>query len=92
MALDTLGSAGFTGNFAFHRPYGDAPNPGMRVAGLGTVGLPMDANGARSVKSKCTLAPFGKGTRTVVDRTVRDTWEIDASQVSDILSLQVFAL
>ncbi len=36
---------------------------------------------AEAVKSRCAQAPFGKGERTVVDKTVRDTWEIDASKV-----------
>ena len=67
----------------------DAPNPGMRVDGpVGTVlGLPLDSVSAERPKTCCTLAPFGKGTRTVVDRTVRDTWEVDASQVRFTCSL-----
>ena len=78
--LDALGKSSFTGKFSFHRTYADAPNPSMRVTGLGTIGLPLDANAAERLKSHCQPAPFGKGTQTVVDRTVRDTWEVDASQ------------
>lgn len=30
----------------------------------------------------CTQAPFGKNERTIVDKSVRDTWELDSSKVS----------
>lgn len=53
----------------------------MSVAGLGTVGLPLDKHAAQRLKSHSTLAPFGKGTATMVDQRVRDTWEVDGSQV-----------
>ena len=35
-----------------------------------------------AVKSVAVQAPFGKGERTVVDKSVRDTWEIDGASVS----------
>jgi hypothetical protein len=37
---------------------------------------------AKSLITKCQQAAFGKGERTIVDKNVRDTWEIDASKVS----------
>lgn len=54
----------------------------MELTDVGTVSLPLEEAGAERVKSKCTQAPFGKGERTVVDRDVRDTWEMDANAVS----------
>ncbi|KAF7332537.1 hypothetical protein MKEN_00136300 [Mycena kentingensis (nom. inval.)] len=75
------GNLDFQGDFAFGKSFLDAPNPCLDLEGLGTVGLPLSAAGARSVIEKCRLAPFGKGERTVVDKDVRDTWEMDASQV-----------
>ena len=41
------------------------------------MGLPLDSTTAEKLKTCCALAPFGKGAHTVVDRTVRETWEVD---------------
>ena len=54
----------------------------MHVTDLGPIGLPLSAREAEVVKTRCSLARFGMGERTVIDRNVRDTWEIDASMVS----------
>ncbi|KAI0796382.1 hypothetical protein BC629DRAFT_291517 [Irpex lacteus] len=83
--LQTLlnSNADFKGAPSFHRTYNrEAPNPGLKLADLGTVGLPLSTREAEAVKSRCRQAPFGKGERTLVDKTVRDTWEMDAEEVS----------
>lgn len=67
--------------FSFSRSYPDAPNPGLKLADLGLVGLPLSARDADAIKSCGEQAPFGKGERTVVDKSVRDTWEMDAKKV-----------
>jgi hypothetical protein len=36
---------------------------------------------AQLIISKAAQAPFGKGSETVIDTTVRDTWEIDPPQI-----------
>ena len=46
------------------------------------LGLPLNPREAQVLKSRCKLAPFGKGERTIIDRHVRDTWEMDGSMVS----------
>ncbi|KAL1723986.1 hypothetical protein EV715DRAFT_286048 [Schizophyllum commune] len=73
----------FTGEIASHKTYLDAPIPGLNLLAndIGPVGLPLNEREARVVKSGCKQAPFGKGERTVVDKSVRDTWEMDASLV-----------
>ncbi len=40
------------------------------------------------MKSHCSQAPFGKGEHTLVDKKVRDTWEMDADQVDETLSIR----
>jgi hypothetical protein len=45
------------------------------------VGLPLGKHEAVRLISHCEQAPFGMGERTVVDKEVRDTWEMDASKV-----------
>lgn len=69
------------GSFYHSKSHAHAPNPSLRLDGLGIVGLPLSEDAARRLISKCTPAPFGKGERTIVDRNVRDTWEMDASKV-----------
>ena len=73
----------FTGEIASHKTYLDAPIPGLNLLanGIGPIGLPLNEREAQVVKSGCKPAPFGKGERTVVDKSVRDTWEMDASLV-----------
>lgn len=51
------------------------------VDGFGVLGLPLNAAEAKRLISVCEQAPFGMGERTVVDRSVRDTWEVDAAKV-----------
>lgn len=71
----------FKGAFAFNRTYPEAPNPTLYLEGLGHVGLPLSTRDASAIKSKAKQAPFGMGERTVIDKSVRDTWEMDATQV-----------
>ncbi|GJE87373.1 hypothetical protein PsYK624_034560 [Phanerochaete sordida] len=68
--------------FSFHETYPQAPNPTLNLSGVGVVGLPLSARDAEAIKSGCVQAPFGMGERTVVDTTVRDTWEMDAKLVT----------
>ncbi|KAF1810779.1 hypothetical protein P152DRAFT_460069 [Eremomyces bilateralis CBS 781.70] len=55
-------------------------NPDISVPGVGPITLPLCEPQARQLIDKSRLSPFGKGTETVVDTSVRNTWEIDASQ------------
>lgn len=71
----------FEGAFSFSRTYPVAPNPSLQLETLGTVGLPLSTREARAVIEASAQAPFGMGERTVVDKDVRDTWEMDASKV-----------
>jgi hypothetical protein len=74
----------FQGSFSFHRLYPVAPNPTINIDGMGYLGLPLSEDAAQTLKTHCQLAPFGKGERTIIDKDVRDTWEIDASKVSSL--------
>ncbi|CAL1700296.1 unnamed protein product [Somion occarium] len=82
--LEAILSSNFqsTGTFAFKQAYPDAPNPVLKIHGLGTIGLPLSSRDAEAIKTSAEQAPFGMGERTVVDKTVRDTWEIDAKSVA----------
>ena len=70
----------FEGSYGYSKT-GDAPNPGLHIEKLGTIGLPLGTRDANAIISICEQAPFGQGERTVVDTEVRDTWQLDGSQV-----------
>jgi hypothetical protein len=58
---------------------GEIPDvdPGLDVDGLGTIKLPFARGMAKKLIACCRTAPFGKGERTLVDTTVRKTFELD---------------
>ena len=56
--------------------------PGIIVEDVGAIRLPLSSYDARSLIQASRKAPFGKGDQTLVDETVRKTWEIDGSRVS----------
>jgi hypothetical protein len=62
------------------------------VDGVGAIKLPLAADGnddahAKSLISACKQAPFGQGERVVVNKDVRDTWQVDAAQVKSLQSV-----
>ncbi|EIW64174.1 uncharacterized protein TRAVEDRAFT_68036 [Trametes versicolor FP-101664 SS1] len=75
------GDLEFVGEFSFNKRYPTAPNPVLSIDGLGTLGLPLSTREADTIKTFAKKAPFGKADKTIVDKSVRDTWEIDASKV-----------
>ncbi|MEX2185183.1 MAG: 2OG-Fe(II) oxygenase, partial [Pirellulales bacterium] len=58
---------------------GDLPLvlPGLDVQGVGTIRFPLAAAQAGKLIRKCVQAPYGKGTKTLVDTSVRRVWELD---------------
>ena len=58
---------------------GDLPltMPGLEVEGLCTLRLPLAEAQARALIERCRQAPYGKGTKTLVDTNVRRVWEMD---------------
>ncbi|KAF7789413.1 hypothetical protein EIP86_000357 [Pleurotus ostreatoroseus] len=72
----------FTGAISFHQTYPDAPNPGLQLSDIGPIGIPLSSREAQVIKTCAEQAPFGMGERTVVDTSVRDTWQMDADKVS----------
>lgn len=56
--------------------------PGLEVNGVGEIAYPITEMQAKALIHVAQRAPFGKGSQTIVDSTVRSTSEIDASQLS----------
>ncbi|KDQ15312.1 hypothetical protein BOTBODRAFT_187419 [Botryobasidium botryosum FD-172 SS1] len=75
----------FNGSYYFTAQYDilDAPNPILRLTAgnIGTVDLPLSEAAAKQIITHSKQAPFGMGERTLVDKDVRDTWEMDSGFV-----------
>ncbi len=52
-------------------------DPGLAVDGLGAVALPLKRGMGKKLIAACKVAPYGKGTETLVDTNVRSTFELD---------------
>ena len=52
-------------------------DPGIEVEGLGAITLPLKRTTAKELVASCQVAPYGKGTRTLVNKQVRNTFELD---------------
>lgn len=75
--------ANLTGTGHFHSA-GNAPFffPGLQVKGLGEIAFPLPAAQAKELIALAEEAPFGMGTRTVLDESIRKCWQIDAASFS----------
>ncbi|KAI9166346.1 hypothetical protein HJFPF1_02446 [Paramyrothecium foliicola] len=69
-----------TGEFAVRKCYASFTSPGLRIGELGDIPLPLTVRDAGAIQNICRQAPFGKGTETMVDTTVRKTWELNQDQ------------
>lgn len=56
--------------------------PGLHIEGFGEVGFPVTANQAQNIIGVSHKAPFGQGSKTIYDTSVRSVWEIDANLIS----------
>ncbi len=54
-----------------------AVDPGLEVEGLGPLAIPLKRGMAKELIACCHVAPYGKGSRTLVNKRVRNTFELD---------------
>ncbi len=52
-------------------------DPVLEVEGLGRVPVPLKRGIAKALIATCRVAPYGKGTETLIDARVRKTFELD---------------
>ncbi|ETS75550.1 hypothetical protein PFICI_12494 [Pestalotiopsis fici W106-1] len=74
--LDSIQTAG---DFAACNNVSVFANPGLEINGT-SIPLPLVPRDADLLKAACRQAPFGRGEETVVDESVRKTWELDHTQ------------
>lgn len=55
--------------------------PRLEVEGVGTLAFPVPASQVAQVMAVAARAPYGRGQDTLVDETVRRTWQVPADQV-----------
>jgi hypothetical protein len=55
-------------------------DPGLFVEGIGPVPVPLKRGAVKALIAACHVAPYGKGTETLVDERVRKTFELDPSK------------
>ncbi|KAK7744787.1 hypothetical protein SLS62_010020 [Diatrype stigma] len=67
------------GNFSFIGQHELFTNPGLEIADS-LIPLPLVTRDAEILKALSQQAPFGRGDETVVDTTVRKTWELNTEQ------------
>lgn len=56
--------------------------PYLEVEGVGRIALPLLSAQAEQLVAVAEVAPYGLGADTIVDTTVRRTWQIDAKRVT----------
>ncbi|KAL8893888.1 MAG: hypothetical protein Q9192_004827, partial [Flavoplaca navasiana] len=67
-----------SGSFAAFGTVDSFVNPGIFIDPIGIVRLPLSEDDAQAIVKTSHKAPFGKGNETLVDDSVRKTWQIDA--------------
>ncbi len=65
----------------FVRGRAEGSMPGLSVHGVGTIAFPILEPQIRALINVAEQAPYGRGPDTIVDRSVRDCWQIDANDV-----------
>ena len=78
-ALDGIESAG---TFASFGHLADLPDPQLQVDPCGNIHFPLPEVDASRIIAASHQAPFGKGTETIVDTSVRRTWELNQDQIT----------
>ncbi|KAJ3037852.1 hypothetical protein HDV00_001267 [Rhizophlyctis rosea] len=68
------------GHFVASGTLEDAPIVGLSVHDVGVIGLPLSEHQAKEMISQCAPAPFGRREATLLDKKVRDTWQLEPHQ------------
>lgn len=80
--LNALRSVKRPGYFATGGP-AQLPFPALEIDGIpGKIGLPVTEHLAKKIIDKCSRAPFGRGEETILDTSVRCTWQLSPDQFS----------
>ena len=73
--LDCLSAVKRPGNF-YSQGVAAAPIPRLDVAGMGTLAFPLQRFQAEQLVALAERAPYGRGAETIVDTSVRSSWQL----------------
>ena len=68
------------GAFATSGKIAGQVHTGLTIQNVGRIGFPLATVQAKQIIDVCHQAPFGRGRATVVDESVRKTWELNPDQ------------
>ena len=74
--VETVNNIQGNGTFCIHNEM-NFTHPGLEINGIGEIGLPLEVETAKKIITVSQKAPFGMGSKTIVDETIRNTWELD---------------
>ncbi|EED16610.1 conserved hypothetical protein [Talaromyces stipitatus ATCC 10500] len=80
--LDTLSEIQSNGTFITAKELSTAIIPGLHVPGIGAIGLPVTPDQVKAMIQSSRMSPYGKGSETLVNESVRKSWQLDANQFS----------
>ncbi|KAM4063726.1 2OG-Fe(II) oxygenase superfamily protein [Hirsutella rhossiliensis] len=78
--LGALSGIQTSGSFALFGVLPRPPPAGIFVDGIGDIAMPLGESQTSQLIAKARQAPYGKGSTTIVDTAVRNTWKLDAEQ------------
>lgn len=55
-------------------------DPEIHISDLGRVAVPLKSAQAKEIIQRCRIAPYGQGTKTLVDTDVRNSYELDPGE------------
>nr|KAK5448394.1 hypothetical protein LTR18_001482 [Exophiala xenobiotica] len=77
---NTLSQITGPGAFACAKPLSGSSNPGLDLLGHGPVEQPLSDRDVQAIIANARQSPFGKGVETLVDTSVRKSWQLEPSQ------------
>ncbi|GJE87332.1 hypothetical protein PsYK624_034150 [Phanerochaete sordida] len=77
-----LDDAGKQGSIFFQQTCPEAPNPGLVIADLGMLGLPLNPREAEILKTRCTPPAFPTNSDVPPQDATWGSWELDARMIT----------
>jgi 2OG-Fe(II) oxygenase superfamily len=76
---DALSNVDVSGSFSCFNVLDSFANPALIIPSIGTIGLPLSTRDAKAIANSSVTkqSPFGKGSETLIDTSVRKSWQID---------------
>ena len=69
------------GDFASSGCLPQLPLPGLFIKDVGDISLPVQDEEARKIIAVAKKAPYGLGEKTIIDESVRKSWELSPSEI-----------